>query len=65
MIKLISLMMVCAFAVGCGSKNKAPDTTTTNKDQTTNTDATKTAGDGTPCTQEIAMVCPDDQSMRV
>jgi hypothetical protein len=65
MTKLISLMIVGAFAIaGCGGGKKA-DTTTTNKDTTTDTtktdDATKTAGEGTPCAQEIAMVCPDDQ----
>jgi len=65
MTKLISLMIVCAFTfAGCGGSKKR-DTTTTNKDQTTDTtktDATKTAGEGTPCAQEIAMVCPDNET---
>jgi hypothetical protein len=62
MTKLISLMIVCTFAfAGCGSKAKKPDTTTTNTDPTTTTEPTKTAGEGTPCAQEVALVCPDDQ----
>jgi hypothetical protein len=65
MTKIISLMMVCAFAIGCGG-GKKNDTTMTNKDQTTtNTDqtqATQTTGEGTPCAQEIALVCPDGQA---
>jgi hypothetical protein len=64
MTKLMTLLMVSAFAIGCGGGGKKPDTTTTNKDQTTDTtngDATAKAGDGTPCAQEIAMVCPDGQ----
>jgi hypothetical protein len=67
MTKLISLMIVCAFTLagaGCAGGNKKPDTTTTNHDTTTEpakTDGTQTAGEGTPCAQEIAMVCPDDQ----
>jgi hypothetical protein len=64
MTKLISVLIVGAFAfAGCGG-GKKNETTTTNKDQTTDTtktDATKTAGDGQPCTQEIAMVCPDGE----
>ena len=65
MTKLLSLMIVGAFAfAGCGGGKKA-DTTTTNKDQTTDTtktdDTTKTAGDGQPCTQEIALECPEGQ----
>jgi hypothetical protein len=64
MTKLISLMIVCAFTfAGCGGGNKKSDTTT-NKDQTTDTtktDGTTTAGAGTPCTQEVALVCPDTE----
>ena len=64
MTKLMTLVMVCAFAIGCGGKKPA-ETTTTNKDQTTtNTDTTQTTqttGDGTPCAQEIALQCPDGQ----
>ena len=37
---------------------RVTDTTT---DTTKTDDTTKTAGDGQPCTQEVAMVCPDDQ----
>jgi len=65
MTKLMTLMMVCAFAIGCGGGKKA-DTTTTNKDTTTtNTDTTTDTaaktGDGQPCTQEIALECPEGQ----
>jgi hypothetical protein len=63
MTKLFALTITAAFAfAGCHSKKA--DTTTTNKDQTTDTtktDATKTATDGQPCTQEIALECPDGQ----
>jgi len=59
-MKLFSLMMVAAFAIGCGGSKKA-DTTTTNKDTTTTTDTTAKTGDGTPCAQEIALQCPDGQ----
>ena len=63
MTKLMTLMMVCAFAIGCGGKKPA-ETTTTNKDQTTtNKDntTTQTTTDGQPCAQEIALQCPDGQ----
>ena len=68
MTKLISFMIIGAFAIGCGhGSSKKQDTTTT----TTNTggsgsgsgsDATKTTtGDSQPCTQEVALECPDGQ----
>ncbi len=67
MTKMLSLMIALAFAVGCGG-GKKNETTTTNKDQTTDnttqgsgTDATQTAGDATPCTQEVALECPEGQ----
>ena len=64
MTKLFTLLIIGGFAIGCGGSKK-PDTTTTNKDQTTQTgsgsDATQTAGDGQPCAQEIALQCPDGQ----
>jgi PBP1b-binding outer membrane lipoprotein LpoB len=67
MTKLLSLMIVGAFAfAGCGHTAKkedtttTKDTTTTNKDAT-NTDATKVTADGQPCTQEVALECPDGQ----
>jgi hypothetical protein len=65
MTKLLSLTIALAFAVGCGG-GKKNETTTTNKDQTTDTtqgsgSATQTAGDGTPCAQEVALECPDGQ----
>ena len=62
------LMFVCAMAMAaCGGGNKKPETTTTTTDpntSTSNTDGTAAAtgtGDGTPCAQEIALVCPDGQ----
>lgn len=72
MTKLMTLMMVCAFAIGCGGGKKAdttvkPDDTTTNTDTTTTdtttdtTDTTATQGDGQPCAQEVALECPEGQ----
>jgi hypothetical protein len=64
MTKLISLMIVSAFTLAaCGGGTKKSDTTTSNDTSTepAKTDATQTAGEGTPCAQEIAIVCPDDQ----
>lgn len=64
MTKLLSIMIVGAFAfAGCGGGKKETTTTTkdTTTDNTTQTDATKTAGDGTPCAQEIALECPEGQ----
>ena len=70
------IMFVCALAMAaCGGGTKKPDTTTnTTTDTTTTTDPdTSTSntdpnagsaaptGEGQPCSQEIAMVCPDDQ----
>jgi hypothetical protein len=67
MTKLLSLSIMIAFAVGCGPAKKN-ETTNVNKDQTTDnttqgsgSDATQTAGDGTPCAQEVALECPDGQ----
>ncbi|HEY5949802.1 MAG TPA: hypothetical protein VIV40_30110 [Kofleriaceae bacterium] len=65
MTKLLSVMIVGAFAFAGCHHAKKPDTTTKNTDttttDTTKTDATKTAGDGQPCTQEIALECPEGQ----
>ena len=67
------LMFVCALAMAaCGGGNKKAETTTTDTTTTTdpntstsNTDpdagSAATTGDGQPCTQEIALQCPDDQ----
>ena len=60
-MKLSSMMMAAALAfAGCGGHTKAPDTTTKNTDP--KTDATAKTGEGTPCAQEIALVCPDGQT---
>ncbi|HEY5920022.1 MAG TPA: hypothetical protein VIV11_00065 [Kofleriaceae bacterium] len=60
----MTVLMALAFAIGCGGKKPA-ETTTTNKDTTTtNTDTTTTTattGEGTPCAQEVALVCADGQ----
>ena len=66
MIKLMTVLMALAFAIGCGGKKPA-ETTTTNKDtSTSNTDPNQTTaaptGEGTPCAQEVALVCPDGQT---
>jgi len=64
MTKLISFMIIGAFAIGCGhGSSKKQDTTTTNtgSGSGSGSDATKTAGDGQPCTQEVALECPDGQ----
>jgi hypothetical protein len=64
MTKLISLMVAGAFAFGCGGGKKETTTTTkdTTTDNTTQTDTTtQTTGDGQPCTQEIALECPEGQ----
>lgn len=63
------LMFACAIAMAaCGGGTKKAETTnTTTTDpntSTSNTDGTQTAaptGDGTPCTQEIALECPEGQ----
>jgi hypothetical protein len=63
MTKLFSLMMVGAFALGCGGGKKENTTTTdmTNTTDTTDTTDTPQAGAGTPCEQEIALECPEGQ----
>ncbi|MBA3464317.1 MAG: hypothetical protein H0T46_30475 [Deltaproteobacteria bacterium] len=52
-MKILSILMVCALAA-CGGKKADPST------PTANTDPTPT-GDGVPCTQEIALQCPEGQ----
>jgi hypothetical protein len=58
------ILITCVLAAGaCGGGSKNANTTTTNTD-TTNTDTTDTTGatgEGTPCSQEIALSCPDGQ----
>jgi hypothetical protein len=56
-MKLFSLIMIGALAIGCGGNKPKAETTTTD---TTKKDTTTTT-DGTPCTQEIALQCPDGQ----
>lgn len=61
-LKLSSLMMTAALAfAGCGGSNKNAETTNKTTDTKT-TDSTAKTGDGTPCAQEIALVCPDGQT---
>lgn len=65
------IIIACAFVLAaCGSSQKAPTTnqSTGNQSGTSTTAAepgqdgmAPPTGDGQPCTQEIAMVCPDGQ----
>jgi hypothetical protein len=62
------IMFVCALAMAaCGGGKKADtmtkDTTTTNTDTGSGSDtgSAATTSDGQPCTQEVALQCPDDQ----
>lgn len=60
-MKLFSLMMVAALAIGCGGSKKTTTDPKDNTTQPTGSDATAT-GDGQPCTQEVALQCPDGQT---
>jgi hypothetical protein len=51
-MKTLSTMLVCAL-FGCGGGNKKTDPGTSGSAAST--------GEGQPCTQEIALVCPDGQ----
>ena len=59
------LITIALFVMACGGGSKKPETTTTDPNTpTSNTDGTTGAGPtgaGTPCEQEIALVCPDGQ----
>ena len=60
------LMFACALALAaCGGKSNSetttpasPDTSTSNTDGTTGAAST---GDGQPCSQEVALQCPEGQ----
>jgi hypothetical protein len=55
------ILITCVLAAGaCGGGSKNANTTTTSTD-TTNTDTTGATGEGTPCSQEIALECPEGQ----
>ena len=56
---LIAFGIIGMFAIGCGGK-KQPETMKTG-DGSSGSAATETPGGGTPCAQEIALVCPDGQ----
>lgn len=62
MKQLIAIMF---FVAACGGGSKKPDTTTTTTDPNTSTSSGDPGGGptgaGTPCEQEIALVCPDGQ----
>lgn len=70
-MKLASMMLALAFAAtACGGKQGGDTTTPPTGDTTSTPPDTSTqppepgatgTGDGQPCTQEIAMVCPEDQ----
>lgn len=51
-------LLVIALLAACGGSSKNPNTSTSSSDPAG--PATPT-GTGTPCSQEIAMVCPDGQ----
>lgn len=53
----LAMIAALAFAFACGGK-KPPETMKTDGSATP---TEKPAGDGTPCAQEIALVCPDGQ----
>lgn len=55
-MKNISMLIVCALAA-CGGKSTAPSTPTSNADPST----APTTANGQPCTQEVALVCPEGQ----
>lgn len=56
-MKLFSLMIIGALSItACGGSKPKTETTEQKKDDTTTTNA-----EGTPCAQEIAMVCPEGQ----
>ena len=57
-MKLFSLMMVAAFAIGCGGSKKSTDTT----NQSTGAGAPTAGAEGQPCAQEVALQCPDGQT---
>lgn len=56
-MKLLAILIVCALAA-CGGKKVDPSTPTSNTDPATKT---APAGDAVPCTQEVALQCPDGQ----
>lgn len=57
-MKLLSILLVCALAA-CGGKKADPSTPTSNADPAPAT--TPATGEGVPCAQEVALVCPDGQ----
>lgn len=57
-MKIISFVMVCALAA-CGGKKADPASPVTNTDPAPATEPA--AGDGVPCSQEIALECPEGQ----
>ena len=59
-MKLFSLMMVAALAIGCGGSKKGTTDPTDTTNASTGAGAPAT-GDGQPCAQEVALQCPDGQ----
>lgn len=57
-MKIISILMVLALAA-CGGKKADPSTPTSNTEPGSAT--TEPTGDGVPCTQEVALECPEGQ----
>ncbi|HEU0029393.1 MAG TPA: hypothetical protein VFQ53_02085 [Kofleriaceae bacterium] len=65
-ISIISGLLVAGLAfAGCSKKSSTPTTTPDPNKSVSNTDtgsgAAAGSGEGTPCAQEIAMVCGDGQ----
>ena len=59
-MKTIGFALALAIAAA-GCKNTPKATTPPPPDKTQKTDDTAKAGDGTPCEQEIALQCAEDQ----
>ena len=55
-MKLISILTACALSA-CGGQQTAPSTPTSNAEQPT----APTTDNGQPCTQEVALQCPEGQ----
>ncbi len=53
-------LVISLFLVACGGSKKSSTDPNTSVSSGSGT-ATTPTGDGTPCAQEIALVCPDGQ----
>lgn len=57
------LLAIAVFVMACGGGSKKAETTTTDPNTSTSSGdpGAPPTGEGTPCEQEIALVCPDGQ----